>query len=50
MKFEVEKETLEEVLTYLINRPYKEVWHLIGLLQQLTPLPEEKDDPPGSPE
>jgi hypothetical protein len=43
MKFEIEEKLAQEVLNYLIDRPYKEVMVLIGQLMQLKKIEEPKE-------
>lgn len=44
MKYEVEQQVLQAVLSYLAERPYKEVINLVQALQQVKPIYGAKED------
>ena len=44
MKFEIEKEKIEQILNYLATCPYGQVFELFNILTSLTEINEKKDD------
>jgi hypothetical protein len=42
MTFEIEEKTALEILNYLGERPFKEVFHLVAVLQKLKPIQENQ--------
>lgn len=46
MKFEINQELLQELVTYLATRPFQEVFQTIGKLQSLKKIEEIKSVEP----
>lgn len=40
----IKKDDLQLLLDYLANRPFKEVFQLVKLIQEATVLPQEKQE------
>jgi hypothetical protein len=45
MRFTIDKTLLEQVINYLVTRPYNEVAQLIAAIQQDIKVVEEKPEP-----
>ena len=43
MKYQMPQERLDEMLRYLIQKPYQEVFQLVEYLKQAEPVIEEAD-------